>query len=62
MYKYAVENFGRIGKEWHWKNLESTRITGGGKAHESESAGQKSPIGYGNFFLKNFFSILKILK
>ena len=40
---------------------ESTRITGGGKARELESAEQKSPTWYGKFFEK-IFLILKILK
>lgn len=56
MYKYAIENFGRNVKKWHWKILESIRITvGGGKARELESVGQKSPIGYEKFFEKKFF-------
>jgi hypothetical protein len=55
MYKYAVENFEKNGKEWHWKNLESTRIAGGGKARESESAGQNPPKGMKK--LKNFEKI-----
>lgn len=39
-----------------WKTHASQE---GGKAHESESARQKSPIWYGKFFEK-IFSILKI--
>lgn len=49
MYKYAVENSGRNGKEWHWKNLESTRIMGKGKARISESAGYIFPTWYKKF-------------